>query len=176
MKQFLSKDKLSIHTSPLCDILIKSSGYENLDKNIAESNIEFEPQKTYEIASSNFFDFNQHLYEDINHMNSISAGIYCEMALITFRIFIWGAKGEGFEIFKHVLRGEEIDRLKSKEDIKEYIVKYLEELEKGIIETYQLDCMKSFEEFGKSIETRQILLTSILKNLSIENNLKDFRK
>ena len=56
-------------------------------------------------------------------MNSISSGLYLDMTLVMFKIYIWGSKGEGFEIFRHVLRGEEIANLKSIDDIKEYIQK-----------------------------------------------------
>ncbi|HSQ90002.1 hypothetical protein [Romboutsia sp.] len=109
-------------------------------------------------------------------MNSISAGIYCEMSLITYRIFIWGSKGEGFEIFKHVLRGEEINNLKREESVKEYIYTHLNELEQGILKTYGKETKESFEQFGMAIESRALPLQSILQNLSIENNMKDFRK
>lgn len=172
--RFLAKEKIHVQKSSLCEVIFKSDGYEGFDKNIIKDKIEFNPKKTYEIASSNFFDFNQHLYEDINHMNSISCGIYSEMDLITFRIFIWGAKGEGFEIFKHVLRGNEIDNIKNEEDVKSYFAKYLNELEEGILNTYKKDTLLSFEEFGKSIENRKILIKDILKYISIENNIKDF--
>jgi hypothetical protein len=108
-------------------------------------------------------------------MNSISTGIYLEMSLMTYRLFIWSSKGEGFEIFKHVLLGDEIDKLKSVEDIKEYLYIHLKELEEGIVKTYGEDTQKSFEQFGMAIESRQLPLQSILQNLSIENNMKDFR-
>jgi hypothetical protein len=174
--QFLNKEKLFVNTSKLAEVVFASNGYEEFHKNIVEQNIEFDKQKTYEIAGSNFFDFNQELYEDINHMNSISSGLYCEMSLITYRMFIWSSKGEGFEIFKHVLRGEEINNLKSEEDLKEYIYIHLNELEQGILKTYTKGIEESFKQFGMAIENRALPLQSILRSLSIENNIMDFRK
>ena len=117
----------------------------------------------------------QHLYEDINHMNSISGGLYLDMTLVMFKIYIWGSKGEGFEIFRHVLRGEEIANLKSIEDIKDYIYKGLSELEDGIVNTYNKETKEAFEDFGKGIETRQLPLPNILKYINLENNINDFR-
>ncbi len=173
--KLLTKEKLFINTRELAPILYKSNGYADLDQNIVENNIEFDPEKTYAIGESNFFDFNQDLYEDINHMNSISAGIYCERSLITFRLFIWGSKGEGYEIFKHVLRGEEIEAIKNEEDLKAYIALHLNEFEEGILKTYNKDVKESYEDFGKAIETRQLPLQGILQFLTVKNNLKDFR-
>lgn len=97
---FLAKEKIFIQTSNFADLLIQSNGYSDFHDKIVENNLEYNEQKTYEIAQSGFIDFNQHLYEDINHMNSISAGIYLQMSLVTFRMFLWGAKGECFEIFR----------------------------------------------------------------------------
>ncbi len=173
--KFLTKEQLFINTKELAKVLFESEGYESFDRNILENNIDFDPQKTYAIAESNFFDFNQHLYEDINHMNSISAGIYCERSLITYRVFIWGSKGEGYEIFKHVLCGEEIESIKNEDDLKNYIALHLDELEQGIIKTYNKNTKESFEDFGKAIETRQLPLQGILQFISIINNIADFR-
>ena len=172
--RFLTKDRLFINTRELVEELYSSKNYDEFDTNIIDSKIEFDPQKTYTIAESNFFDFNQHLYEDINHMNSINCGIYCERTLLTYRIFIWGSKGEGYEIFKHVLRREEIEALNNEESLKHYIQNNLEKLEEGILQTYKLDTQKSFEEFGKNIESRQLPLASILSKMEIENNISDF--
>ena len=173
--QFLNQEKIFVQTTELAKLLMQSGGYADFFNKVVENNIEYNEQKTYEIASTVFVDFNQHLYEDINHMNSISTGIYLEMSLMTYRLFIWSSKGEGFEIFKHVLLGDEIDKLKSIEDIKEYLYIHLKELEEGIIKTYGEDTQKSFEQFGMAIENRQLPLQSILQNISIENNMKDFR-
>lgn len=173
--QFLTKEKIFTQPTKLAQILFESNGYSDFHENIVKNNIEYIESKTYEISNGGFIDFNQHLYENINEMNSISAGIYLEKSLITFRVFIWSAKGEGFEIFKHVLLKDEIDKLKSIEDIKEYIYTYMNELEKGIIKTYGEDTNTSFEKFGLAIESRKLPLQSILQYLSIENNINDFR-
>ena len=173
--QFLNQEKIFVQTTELAKLLMQSGGYADFFNKVVENNIEYNEQKTYEIASTVFVDFNQHLYEDINHMNSISTGIYLEMSLMTYRLFIWSSKGEGFEIFKHVLLGDEIDKLKRIEDIKEYLYIHLKELEEGIVKTYGEDTQKSFEQFGMAIENRQLPLQSILQNISIENNMKDFR-
>ncbi|WP_042273884.1 hypothetical protein [Faecalimicrobium dakarense] len=172
---FLSEDKIFIQPTKLAEILLQSNGYTNFHESIVQNNIEYSDQKNYEISSGGFIDFNQHLYENINEMNSISTGIYLEKSLITFRIFIWGAKGEGFEIFKHVLRGEEINNLQTIEDLKEYIYIHINELEQGIMKTYGEDTNKAFEQFGLAIESRKLPLQSILQYLSIENNMQDFR-
>lgn len=175
MEKFLAKDKINVQIGQLGQILIQSNGYEEFYNNLSKSNIEFNEAKTYEIASSGFVDFNQHLYEDINHMNSISSGIYLERSLITYRIFIWGSKGEGFEIFKHVFIGEEISNIKTENDIKQYIASHLEKLEYGILKTYD-ECVKnSFEKFGTAIENRSLPLQSILQFLTTSNNINDFR-
>ena len=97
------------------------------------------------------------------------------MTLVMFKIYIWGSKGEGFEIFRHVLRGEEIANLKSIDDIKDYIDKGLSELEDGIVNTYNKETKEAFEDFGKGIETRQLPLPNILKYINLENNINDFR-
>lgn len=172
---FLSKDKISVQPTKLAEILLQSNGYTNFNENIVQNNIEYSDQKTYEVSNGGFIDFNQHLYENVNEMNSISTGIYLERSLITFRIFIWGAKGEGFEIFKHVLLGEEINNLQTIEDLKEYIYIHINELEQGIRKTYDEDTNKAFEQFGLAIESRKLPLQSILQYLSIENNMQDFR-
>lgn len=173
--QLISKEKISTQTTNFADILMKSSCYSDLHENIIKSNIEYSEEKVFEIVSSGFFDFNHHLYKDINHMNSISTGLYIEMSLVTYRVFIWSAKGEGFEIFKHVLRGDEINQLKSINDIKEFLYIHINELEQGIVKTYGLDPEKSFEEFGYGIENKKLPLASILQYLSIDNNINDFR-
>ena len=173
--KFLSPDKIYIQIGELGSILTQSSGYEDFHNKLEEKGIELKPEKTYEIAASGFVDFNQHLYEDINHMNSISSGIYIDQSLIIYKIFIWGAKGEGFEIFKHVLLGVEIDNLKTEDKIKEYIHTHLQELEDGIVKTYNEGIKESFEKFGMAIEARALPLQSILQFLSVENNINDFR-
>lgn len=173
--QFLSKDKIFVQPTKLADILLQSNGYTDFHENIVQNNVEYNEQKTYEISTGGFIDFNQHLYENVNDMNSISTGIYLEKSLITYRVFIWGSKGEGFEIFKHVLLKDEINDLKTIEDLKEYIYIHLNELEKGIVKTYGEDINKAFEQFGLAIESRKLPLTSILQYLSIKNNMQDFR-
>ena len=152
-REFLTSEKIFLQPTKFADLLVDSSGYVDLHEKL----------------------FNQHLYEDINHMNSISCGIYLERSLITFRIFLWGSRGEGFEIFKHVLRGDEIDSLKSIEDIKFYMHKHLEELEDGILKTYSMNARHSFEQLGMGIESKKLPLHSILQFMSIDNNLSDFR-
>jgi hypothetical protein len=173
--QFITKDKILLQATKLAQILIESDGYVDLHEIIQSSSLEYSDQKIYEIASGGFIDFNQHLYEDLNEMNTISSGIYLEKSLVTFQIVIWGAKGQGFEIFKHVLRGEEIKNLRSLADIKEYIYLHINELEQGIVKTYGEDVNKSFEEFGLAIESRKLPLQSILQFLSIENNINDLK-
>lgn len=175
MDNFITKEKVFVQTSKLAEILINSEGYEAFHDNIVKNNIVYEESKIYEIVGAGFVDFNQHLYEDINHMNSISSGLYLDMTLIMFKIYIWGSKGEGFEIFRHVLRGEEISNLKSIDDIKDYIYKGLSELEEGIVKTYNKEINKSFEDFGIGIEQRQLPLQNILKFISLENNINDFK-
>ena len=175
INNFLAKEKIFIQTSNFADLLIQSNGYSDFHDNIVENNLEYNEQKTYEIAQSGFIDFNQHLYEDINHMNSISAGIYLQMSLVTFRMFLWGAKGECFEIFRHVLIGDEIKNLNSIEEVKEYIYLHLNELEEGIIKTYGQDVNKAFEQLGLGLESRQLPLANILQNVTVSNNINDFR-
>ena len=70
---------------------------------------------------------------------------------------------------------EEIDNLKSIDDIKDYIYKGLSELEDGIVNTYNKETKEAFEDFGKGIETRQLPLPNILKYINLENNINDFR-
>ena len=175
MNRLITKEKVFVQASQLAEILINSNGYGDFHDKIVKNNIVCEESKNYEIAGAGFIDFNQHLYEDINHMNSISSGLYLDMTLVMFKIYIWGSKGEGFEIFRHILRGEEIANIKSIDDIKEYIFKGLSELEDGIIKTYNKEIKESFEDFGKGIESRQLPLPNILKHISIENNINDFR-
>ena len=43
------------------------------------------------------------------------------------------------------------------------------------METYKKDIKESFEEFGKGIESKKLPLPSILSNLSVENNISEFR-
>ena len=86
-----------------------------------------------------------------------------------------GAKGEGFEIFKHVLRGDEIESLKSIDDMKVYVYKHLDELEEGILKTYSMSAMHSFEQLGMGIESKKLPLHSILQFITIDNNIADFR-
>ncbi|MEG0855240.1 MAG: hypothetical protein RSG52_02050 [Terrisporobacter sp.] len=175
MKDFISKERIFANATKLTEILLASNGYDDFHKRLLDSDINYEENKTYEIAPSGFIDFNQHLYEDINHMNSISTGLYLEKSFVTFRIFIWTSVGEGFEIFKHILRGSEIYDLKDIEDVKEYLFKHLNELESGIIKAYGSDINKAFEEFGKGINNKKLPLPSILSLMTIENNLQDLR-
>ena len=161
MDRLITKEKVFVQTNQLAEILINSNGYEDFHNNIVKNNIVCEESKNYEIAGAGFIDFNQHLYEDINHMNSISGGLYLDMTLVMFKIYIWGSKGEGFEIFRHVLRGEEIANLKSIDD--------------RIVNTYNKETKEAFEDFGKGIETRQLPLPNILKYINLENNINDFR-
>lgn len=173
--QLIKKENIHAIPSSFSDILLKSSSYGDFHEKIVENNVEYSDHKVYEIVSSGFFDFNQHLYEDINHMNSISTGLYVEMSLVTYRVFLWSSVGEGFEIFKHVLRGDEINNLNSIEDIKEFLYTHLNELEKGIVETYKDGSIRSFEQFGHGIENKQLPLNSILQFLTLDNNINDFR-
>ena len=175
MDKLITKEKIFIQTNQLAEILIDSNGYSDFHDNIVKNNIICEENKNYEIAGAGFIDFNNHLYEDINHMNSISSGLYLDMTLVMFKIYIWGSKGEGFEVFRHVLRGEEIANLKSTDDIKNYIYKGLSELEEGIVKTYNKGTKEAFEDFGNGIESRQLPLPNILKYISLENNINDFR-
>lgn len=175
MSPFISKEKIFANATKLTEILLESSHYEDFHQKLVNSDFDYKEEKTYDLAPSGFIDFNQHLYEDINHMNSISSGLYLERSLVTFRIFVWSSVGEGFEIFKHVLRGTEINDLKTIEDIRQYIFKCINELEQGIVKTYDLSLEKSFEEFGKGIENKKLPLPSILSCITIENNLGDFR-
>ena len=174
-KEFLTKEKVFIQTTKFADILLESSSYADLHEKISNSGLEYSDAKVYEVAPSGFVDFNQHLYENINELNSISCGLFIEMSVVTFRVFIWGSKGEGFEIFKHVLRKDEIEALNTVEDIKNYIHLHMGELEEGIVKTYSDDVEVDFEQFGKGIESRQLPLPSILKFMTIENNINDFR-
>lgn len=175
MTEFISKEKIFANATKLATILLESESYSDFHDRLLSSDINYVENKTYEVAPSGFIDFNQHLYEDINHMNSISGGLYLDMTLVMFKIYIWGSKGEGFEIFRHVLRGEEIANLKSIDDIKDYIYKGLSELEDGIVNTYNKETKEAFEDFGKGIETRQLPLPNILKYINLENNINDFR-
>ena len=175
MDRLITKEKVFVQTNQLAEILINSNGYEDFHNNIVKNNIVCEESKNYEIAGAGFIDFNQHLYEDINHMNSISTGLYLEKSFVTFNIFIWTSRGEGFAIFKHVLRGEEINKLKTIEDVKEYLFNHLNELEKGIVNTYKKSIKESLEDFGAGIEAKKLPLATILGSMSIENNIQDIR-
>lgn len=174
-KEFLTSEKVFLQESKFADVLISSNGYVDFHEKLSKSDLDYSDDKIFEIMPSGFIDFNQHLYEDINHMNSISCGLYLERSLVTFRIFLWGAKGEGFEIFKHVLRGDEIESLKSIDDMKVYVYKHLDELEEGILKTYSMSAMHSFEQLGMGIESKKLPLHSILKFITIDNNISDFR-
>ena len=174
-KMFITKENIFLQPTKFSDLFIKSNGYESVYMQIIQSGIEYNETKPYDLLPSGFIDFNQHLYEDINQMNSISSGLFLERSLVTFRIFIWTSRGEGFEIFKHILNDKEIDSLNSVDDVKEYVYIHLNELEKGIMETYKKDLKESFEEFGKGIEAKKLPLASILSNLSVENNISEFR-
>ena len=111
MTEFISKERIFANATKLTEILLNSESYANFHERLSVSDLDYNENKTYEVAPSGFIDFNQHLYEDINHMNSISTGLYLEKSFITFNIFIWTSRGEGFAIFKHILRGEEINKL-----------------------------------------------------------------
>ena len=142
MTEFISKEKIFANATKLATILLESESYSDFHDRLLSSDINYVENKTYEVAPSGFIDFNQHLYEDINHMNSISTGLYLEKSFVTFNIFIWTSRGEGFAIFKHVLRGEEINKLKTIEDVKEYLFTHLNELEQRIMKTYNKSLKK----------------------------------
>ena len=89
MDNFITKEKVFVQTSKLAEVLINSDGYEAFHDNIVKNNIVYEESKNYEIVGAGFIDFNQHLYEDINHMNSISSGLYLDMTLIMLKIYIY---------------------------------------------------------------------------------------
>ena len=125
MTEFISKERIFANATKLTEILLKSENYSDFYEKLSNSDIDYNENKTYEVVPSGFIDFNQHLYEDINHMNSISTGLYLEKSFITFNIFIWTSRGEGFVIFKHVLRGGEINKLNSIDDVKEYLFTHL---------------------------------------------------
>ena len=175
MTKFISKERIFANATKLTEILLSSESYADFHEKLANSDIDYNENKTYEVAPSGFIDFNQHLYEDINHMNSISTGLYLEKSFITFNMFIWTSRGEGFAIFKHILRGGEINSLKTIEDVKEYLFVHLNELEEGIMKTYGKDMKESLEDFGAGIEAKKLPLPSILGCMSIENNLQDLR-
>ncbi|WP_455537983.1 hypothetical protein [Terrisporobacter sp.] len=175
MTELISKEKIFANATKLTEILLNSKNYADFDEKLSASDIDYNENKTYEVAPSGFIDFNQHLYEDINHMNSISAGLYLEKSFITFNIFIWTSRGEGFAIFKHILRDEEIGKLNNIDDIKEYMFIHLNELEQGIVKTYGKSVEKSMEDFGAGIEAKRLPLAGILGCMSIENNIQDLR-
>ena len=174
MTEFISKEKIFANATKLATILLESENYNDFYEKL--KGIEgYNENKTYEVAPSGFIDFNHHLYEDINHMNSISTGLYLEKSFVTFNIFIWTSRGEGFAIFKHVLRGEEIKKLKTIDDVKEYLFTHLNELEQGIMKTYNKDIKESLEDFGAGIEAKKLPLATILGCMTIENNIQDLR-
>ena len=175
MTEFISKERIFANATKLTEILLKSENYSDFYERLSNSDIDYNENKTYEVVPSGFIDFNQHLYEDINHMNSISTGLYLEKSFITFNIFIWTSRGEGFVIFKHVLRGGEINKLNSIDDVKEYLFTHLNELEEGIMKTYNKDIKESLEDFGAGIEVKRLPLAGILGCMSIENNIQDLR-
>lgn len=175
MTGFISKERVFVNPTKLSEILLKSENFSDFHEKLNNSEIEYNESKTYEVVAGGFIDFNQHLYEDINHMNSISAGLYLEKSFVTFNIFIWTSRGEGFAIFKHVLRGEEISKLNTMEDVKEYLFVHLKEFEEGIVKTYKKDLDKSLEDFGAGIEDKRLPLPSILGCMSVENNMQDLR-
>ena len=170
--EFLSKEKLFINPTKFTQGFLNSDSYEDMYDRIIHSNLEFDETKTYEIASGGFMDFNQHLYEDENHMNSISAGITLEKCLVAFQILIWSSTGAGYLIFNHIFSEEEVKMLCSIEDIKDYIHTHLHELEQGILQTFGKDVQKSFEDFGRAIEETKLPLQSLFQYLSVENNIK----
>jgi len=175
MTNFINKEKIFANATKLAEILLASENYSDFHERLKSSDIQYDENKTYEVAPSGFIDFNHHLYEDINHMNSISTGLYLEKSFVTFNIFIWTSRGEGFAIFKHILRGEEINKLKNIDDMKEYLFIHLNELEEGIMKTYNKDMEMSLEDFGSGIEAKRLPLPSVLGCMSIENNLQDLR-
>ena len=94
MTEFISKERIFANATKLTEILLNSESYANFHERLSVSDLDYKENKTYEVAPSGFIDFNQHLYEDINHMNSISTGLYLEKSFITFNIFIWTSRGE----------------------------------------------------------------------------------
>ena len=69
----------------------------------------------------------------------------------------------------------EINKLKSIDDVKEYLFNHLNEFEQGILKTYGKDIEKSLEDFGAGIEAKRLPLAGILGCMSIENNIQDLR-
>ena len=86
MTEFISKERIFANATKLTEILLNSESYANFHERLSVSDLDYNENKTYEVAPSGFIDFNQHLYEDINHMNSISTGLYLEKSFITFNI------------------------------------------------------------------------------------------
>ena len=78
MTEFISKERIFANATKLTEILLNSESYANFHERLSVSDLDYKENKTYEVAPSGFIDFNQHLYEDINHMNSISTGLYLE--------------------------------------------------------------------------------------------------
>ena len=117
MTDFINKERIFANATKLAEILLESESYADFYERIRKRDIEYNENKTYEVSPSGFIDFNHYLYQDINHMNSISTGLYLEKSFVTFNIFIWTSRGEGFAIFKHILRGAQINKLTSIEDV-----------------------------------------------------------
>ena len=84
MTEFISKEKIFANATKLAEILLESENYSDFHERLSTSDIDYIENKTYEVAPSGFIDFNHHLYEDINHMNSISGGLYLDMTLVLF--------------------------------------------------------------------------------------------
>ena len=61
------------------------------------------------------------------------------------------------------------------EDVKDYLFTHLNELEKGIVNTYKKSIKESLEDFGAGIEAKKLPLATILGSMSIENNIQDIR-
>lgn len=175
MTDFINREKIFANVTKLSKILLTSENYPDFHERLKNDDVQYDENKTYEVAPSGFIDFNHHLYENINHMNSISTGLYLEKFFVTFNIFIWTSRGQGFAIFKHILHDEEINKLKDIEDVKEYLLTHLNELQEGIMRNYKKDIEKSLEEFGMGIETKRLPLASILRCMTIGNNLQDLR-
>ena len=173
MTNFIQKERIFVNPTKLASILLESKSYADFHDKLSESNTKYNKNKTYEVTPSGFIDFNHDLYEDVNHMNSISTGLYLEKSFIIFNIFIWTSRGEGFSIFKHILREEEINKLRSIEDVKEYLFIHLNEFEQGLVDTYGKDLDKCLKDFGYGIEVKRLPLPNILKSMSIENNIQD---
>lgn len=173
MTEFIKRENIFLNITKIGEVLLNSESYSDFNEKLKNNNIDCDINKNYEVAPGGFIDFNHDLYDDINHMNSISVGLYMEKSFVTFNIYIWTSLGEGFAIFKHVLRGAEINKLNSIEDIKEYFYDNLKELEKGILNTYSKDTKEALKCFGEAIENKKLPLANLFAFMSIENNIKD---